>query len=43
MECDLGSPGGVALLVRKVTGGLGRCDVLVNCAGLRIDGGLVTL
>jgi NAD(P)-dependent dehydrogenase (short-subunit alcohol dehydrogenase family) len=33
VECDLGSPGGVALLVRKVTGRLGRCDVLVNCAG----------
>src|SRR5207302_4104888 len=27
VECDLGSPGGVALLVRKVTGRLGRCDV----------------
>ena len=36
MECDLGSPGGVALLVRKVTGRLGRCDVLVNCAGLML-------
>ena len=34
VECDLGSPGGVALLVRKVTGRLGRCDVLVNCAGV---------
>jgi NAD(P)-dependent dehydrogenase (short-subunit alcohol dehydrogenase family) len=36
VECDLGSPGGVALLVRKVTGRLGRCDVLVNCAGLML-------
>ena len=27
VECDLGSPGGVALLVREVTGRLGRCDV----------------
>jgi NAD(P)-dependent dehydrogenase (short-subunit alcohol dehydrogenase family) len=25
VECDLGSPGGVALLVREVTGRLGRC------------------
>jgi 3-oxoacyl-[acyl-carrier protein] reductase/(S)-1-phenylethanol dehydrogenase len=36
VECDLGSPGGVALLVREVTGRLGRCDVLVNCAGLML-------
>ena len=36
VECDLGSPGGVALLARNVTGRLGRCDVLVNCAGLML-------
>lgn len=36
VECDLGSPGGVALLVREVTSRLGRCDVLVNCAGLML-------
>jgi NAD(P)-dependent dehydrogenase (short-subunit alcohol dehydrogenase family) len=37
VECDLGSPGGVALLVREVTSRLGRCDVLVNCAGLMLS------
>jgi NAD(P)-dependent dehydrogenase (short-subunit alcohol dehydrogenase family) len=36
VECDLGSPGGVALLVGEVTSRLGRCDVLVNCAGLML-------
>jgi NAD(P)-dependent dehydrogenase (short-subunit alcohol dehydrogenase family) len=36
VECDLGSPGGVALMVREVTSRLGRCDVLVNCAGLML-------
>jgi NAD(P)-dependent dehydrogenase (short-subunit alcohol dehydrogenase family) len=36
VECDLGSPGGVALMVREVASRLGRCDVLVNCAGLML-------
>jgi NAD(P)-dependent dehydrogenase (short-subunit alcohol dehydrogenase family) len=33
VECDLGSPGGVALLVREVTGRLGRCDVWSTAQG----------
>jgi NAD(P)-dependent dehydrogenase (short-subunit alcohol dehydrogenase family) len=34
--CDLGSPEGVELLVREVDDRFGRCDVLVNCAGLML-------
>jgi len=34
--CDLGSPEGVSLLVGEVMGRFGRCDVLVNCAGLML-------
>jgi 3-oxoacyl-[acyl-carrier protein] reductase/(S)-1-phenylethanol dehydrogenase len=34
--CDLGSAAGVDLLVREVSGRFGRCDVLVNCAGLML-------
>jgi NAD(P)-dependent dehydrogenase (short-subunit alcohol dehydrogenase family) len=34
--CDLGSPTDIDLLVREVTGHYGRCDVLVNCAGLML-------
>jgi NAD(P)-dependent dehydrogenase (short-subunit alcohol dehydrogenase family) len=34
--CDLGSPEGVDTLVRAVNGLFGRCDVLVNCAGLML-------
>jgi 3-oxoacyl-[acyl-carrier protein] reductase/(S)-1-phenylethanol dehydrogenase len=34
--CDLGSPEGVDLLVRSVGDRFGRCDVLVNCAGLML-------
>ena len=34
--CDLGSPEGVDLLVREVQARFGRCDVLVNCAGLML-------
>lgn len=34
--CDLGSCTDVDLLVREVTGRHGRCDVLVNCAGLML-------
>jgi NAD(P)-dependent dehydrogenase (short-subunit alcohol dehydrogenase family) len=34
--CDLGSAEGVGLLVREVEARFGRCDVLVNCAGLML-------
>jgi NAD(P)-dependent dehydrogenase (short-subunit alcohol dehydrogenase family) len=34
--CDLGSAAGVDLLVREVSERFGRCDVLVNCAGLML-------
>jgi 3-oxoacyl-[acyl-carrier protein] reductase/(S)-1-phenylethanol dehydrogenase len=34
--CDLGSSTDVDLLAREVTGHYGRCDVLVNCAGLML-------
>jgi NAD(P)-dependent dehydrogenase (short-subunit alcohol dehydrogenase family) len=34
--CDLGSAAGVDVLVREVSGRFGRCDVLVNCAGLML-------
>jgi NAD(P)-dependent dehydrogenase (short-subunit alcohol dehydrogenase family) len=34
--CDLGSSTDVDLLVSEVTGHYGRCDVLVNCAGLML-------
>jgi 3-oxoacyl-[acyl-carrier protein] reductase/(S)-1-phenylethanol dehydrogenase len=34
--CDLGSSTDIDLLVREVTGRHGRCDVLVNCAGLML-------
>jgi NAD(P)-dependent dehydrogenase (short-subunit alcohol dehydrogenase family) len=34
--CDLGSREGVELLVREVIARFGRCDVLVNCAGLML-------
>ncbi len=34
--CDLGLPEGVELLVREVIARFGRCDVLVNCAGLML-------
>ena len=36
VRCDLGSPEGVGLLVREVQARFGRCDVLVNCAGLML-------
>jgi NAD(P)-dependent dehydrogenase (short-subunit alcohol dehydrogenase family) len=36
VSCDLGSPEGVGLLVREVQARFGRCDVLVNCAGLML-------
>jgi NAD(P)-dependent dehydrogenase (short-subunit alcohol dehydrogenase family) len=34
--CDLGSPDGVDLLVHSAGDRFGRCDVLVNCAGLML-------
>jgi NAD(P)-dependent dehydrogenase (short-subunit alcohol dehydrogenase family) len=34
--CDLGSPEDVDLAIREVTEHYGRCDVLVNCAGLML-------
>jgi NAD(P)-dependent dehydrogenase (short-subunit alcohol dehydrogenase family) len=34
--CDLGSSTDIDLLAREVTGRHGRCDVLVNCAGLML-------
>jgi NAD(P)-dependent dehydrogenase (short-subunit alcohol dehydrogenase family) len=34
--CDLGSAEGVELLVREVEARFGRCDVLVNCAGVML-------
>jgi NAD(P)-dependent dehydrogenase (short-subunit alcohol dehydrogenase family) len=36
ISCELGSADGVGTLVREVTDRLGRCDVLVNCAGLML-------
>lgn len=36
VSCDPGSPDGVSLLVEEVMGRFGRCDVLVNCAGLML-------
>ena len=36
VSCDLGSPEGAELLVREVLARFGRCDVLVNCAGLML-------
>jgi NAD(P)-dependent dehydrogenase (short-subunit alcohol dehydrogenase family) len=38
VRCDLGSPEGVGLLVHEVEARFGRCDVLVNCAGLMLFG-----
>jgi 3-oxoacyl-[acyl-carrier protein] reductase/(S)-1-phenylethanol dehydrogenase len=36
VPCDLGTSEGVDLLVRAVSDRYGRCDVLVNCAGLML-------
>jgi NAD(P)-dependent dehydrogenase (short-subunit alcohol dehydrogenase family) len=36
VPCDLGTSEGVDLLVRAVSDRFGRCDVLVNCAGLML-------
>jgi NAD(P)-dependent dehydrogenase (short-subunit alcohol dehydrogenase family) len=36
VTADLGSPAGIGAVVREVTGHFGRCDVLVNSAGLMI-------
>ena len=36
VSCDLGSASGVDLLVRAAGDRFGRCDVLVNCAGLML-------
>jgi NAD(P)-dependent dehydrogenase (short-subunit alcohol dehydrogenase family) len=36
VACDLGTEAGVDRLVREVSDRFGRCDVLVNCAGLML-------